>query len=115
MENFKSFFKNSTPHTREHQQVAMRGINRKHLNQVPRSKGQQALDPMIDSIIKNNRVGRWPVSNATATRLIKTYPNTLGKHNPETSYSKSVVSQSNINLVYNAQTKKFYLERQNKN
>lgn len=107
-ESFSSFFKQSTPHTREHQQNPMRSMNRKHLNQVPYSKGQQANDPLVDRIIKNNKFGKWPnVGMSTGLRLAKTYHIT---HTPDKAYSKSI-NNTGITLSYNPQTKKFNLER----
>jgi hypothetical protein len=106
--SFSSFFKTSTPHTREHQQNPMRSMNRKHLNQVPYSKSQQALDPLIDNIIKNDKYGKWPnISYYTGKRLAKTYHIT---HIDDKSYSKDI-NKTGIILSYNPQTKKFTLER----
>jgi hypothetical protein len=107
-ESFSSFFKQSTPHTREHQQNPMRSMNRKHLNQVPYSKGQQANDPLVDRIIKNNKTGKWlNVGMSTGLRLAKTYHIT---HTPDKAYSKSI-NNTGITLSYNPETKKFNLER----
>jgi len=68
------FFRNDTPHTREHQQVGIRSFDRKHLNQVPRSKSQQANHPLIDQLIKNDRnVGRKVISKPIAESILKQY------------------------------------------
>jgi hypothetical protein len=107
MTNFLSFYKTSTPHTREHQQNPMRSMDRKHLNQVPRSKSQQAQDPLIDRIIKNDMYGKWNISYLTGQRLAKTY---FGTHTDGQNYTKSI-NRTKIKLTYNAQTRKFNLER----
>lgn len=113
MENFSTFFNASkerfTPNTRKHHQNPIRSINRKSQNQVARRYGHEGrkADPAIDNIVKNNRIGRFPISNLVAKRIIATYPPM--KHE-EKSYSKAVET-TGINLVFNANNNKFYLER----
>jgi hypothetical protein len=108
-ESFSSFFKNSTPNTREHQQNPIRSMNRKHLNQVPYSKGQQAQDPLVDRIIKNNQYGKWPnISYITGKRIAKTYHIT---HTEDKPYNNKSINRTGITLSYNPETKKFTLER----
>jgi hypothetical protein len=108
MQSFSSFYKTSTAHTREHQQNPVRSMNRKHLNQVPRSKSQQAQDPLVDRIIKNDMYGKWPnIGTPKGMRLTKTYHII---HTPDKAYSKSL-NNTGITISYNPQTKKFDLER----
>lgn len=108
MQSFSSFFKTSTSNTREHQQTAVRSMDRKHLNQVPYSKGKQKEDPLIDRITKNNLYGKWPnISNVTGVRITKTYHI---NHTPDKAYTKSL-NRTGISISYNPQTKLFSMER----
>jgi|694.fasta_scaffold72262_2 hypothetical protein len=113
MENFSSFFNASkerfTPNTKKHHQNTIRSINRKSQNQVAKMYGSAGRkeDPTIDAIVKNNKIGRWPISNLVAKRIISTYAPM--KHE-EKSYTKAI-NRTGINLVFNSETNKFYLER----
>lgn len=87
----------------------MRSMNRKHLNQVPYSKGQQAQDPLVDNIIKNDKYGKWPnIGYATGKRLAKTYHIT---HTDDKAYSNKSLNKTGITLSYNPELKRFTLER----
>jgi hypothetical protein len=116
MENFSKFFDASkerfTPNTRKHHQNPIRSINRKHQNQVARMYGAAGRkdDPIVDSIVKYDKAGKWPIGIAAAQRLLKTYGI---KHLPEKSYSKAI-NRTGIMISYDSNTKKFNLNRQKK-
>lgn len=113
MENFSSFFNASkerfTPNTKKHHQNTIRSINRKSQNQVARMYGSAGRkeDPTIDNIVKNNKIGRWPISNLVAKRIISSYPPM--KH-VEKSYTKAI-NRTGVNLIFNSENNKFHLER----
>jgi hypothetical protein len=71
--DFKTFFSTSTPHTREHQQVPIRSINRKHLNQVPYSKNPQKAHPYITTLLKNKIPKNDKISKFLAMDIAKVY------------------------------------------
>lgn len=77
--NFKTFFSTSTPHTREHQQTAIRSFNRKHLNQVPYSKNLQKVHPRITTILKNKVAKNEKISKTTALDILNTYGQNIEK------------------------------------
>jgi hypothetical protein len=71
--DFKTFFSTSTPHTREHQQVPIRSINRKHLNQVPYSKNPQKNHPYITTLLKNKVAKNDKIPDELAISISKAY------------------------------------------
>jgi hypothetical protein len=117
MENFSKFFNSAkerfTPNTRKHHQNPIRSINRPHQNQVARYYGADGrkADPLIDRIVKNNKVGKWPLSPIDAQRILKTYGR---KHDPNKNYSKSIDGKTGISITYDSNTKRFTISRQPK-
>lgn len=83
----------------------MRSMNRKHLNQVPRSKGMQKEDPVIDRLVKYKNKGFWNISNIDAQRILKTYGI---KHIPNQSYKKAI-NKTGIYINYNPSTNRYQL------
>lgn len=102
---FSSFYKNSTPYTREHQQNPIRSMNRKHLNQVPKSKGMQKEDPVIDRLVKYKNKGSWNISKIDAQRILKTYGI---KHIQDQSYKKAI-NRTGIYIKYNSSPESYQL------
>ena len=113
MENFSKFFsaakERCTPNTKTHHQIPIRSTDRKHQNQVARCYGVAGRkdDPIVDTIVKNEKVGKWPISAASAQRLMKTYGI---KHLPDKSYSKAI-NRTGIDINYNSNTKLFNLSK----
>lgn len=106
--NFSSFYKISTPHTREHQQNPMRSMNRKHLNQVPRSKSIQKEDPLIDRIVKYKNKGSWNISKPDAQRILKTY----GINHTNKPYKKAI-NKTGIYITYTPSSSRYQLMKLN--
>ena len=77
--NFKTFFSTSTPHTREHQQAAVRSFDRKHLNQVPFSKSIHKIHPYITTVLKNKTPKNERISEKLALDILKTYNQNIDK------------------------------------
>jgi hypothetical protein len=77
--DFKTFFSTSTPHTREHQQVPIRSIDRKHLNQVPYSKNPQKAHPYITTLLKNKISKNDKISKFLAMDILETYGQNINK------------------------------------
>jgi len=96
----------STPHTREHQQVGIRGVDRKHLNQVPRSEQQQAKHPLIDRIIKSGRKGRWTVSPIDAKNIVRMYRLNVS---PTQDLVKKEINRTGITLFIDNKKRQYYL------
>lgn len=107
--SFSSFYKISTPHTREHQQNPMRSMDRKHLNQVPRSKSIQKEDPVIDRLIKYKNKGVWNISKIDAQRILKTYGI---KHRENESYKKAI-NKTGIYINFNPSSGRYQLTKLN--
>lgn len=83
----------------------MRSMDRKHLNQVPRSKGMQKEDPVIDRIVKYNKNGSWNISKIDAQRIMKTYGI---KHLQGRPYKKAI-NKTGIYLNYTPQPERYQL------
>lgn len=77
--NFKTFFSNSTPNTRKHQQAMVRSFDRKHLNQVPYSKNLQKVHPHITTILKNKTPKNEKISEKLALNILQTYGQNIDK------------------------------------
>ena len=85
----------------------MRSMNRKHLNQVPRSKGIQKEDPLIDRLVKYKSIGSWNISKLVAQRIMKRYGI---KHDPSRSYKKAV-NKTGIYVNYNHSSDRYQLTK----
>ena len=115
MESFAKFFDASkerfTPNTRKHHQNPIRGNDRKHMNQVAARYGEAGRkdDPLVDNIVKNNKVGTWNINPAVAKRLLSTY----GIHHQNRNYSKAI-NRTGININYNSEKKQYTLSRLNR-
>jgi hypothetical protein len=119
MESFAKFFDASkerfTPNTRKHHQNPLRGTNtkepRKHLNQVAACYGSAGRkdDPLVDNIVKNNKVGTWNISPAVAKRLLSTY----GIHHQNRNYSKAI-NRTGININFDSTKNRYTLSRLNR-
>jgi hypothetical protein len=114
MDNFSNFFNSSkerfTPNTRVHHQNTVRGLNRKSQNQVARRYGWEGKkdNPIIDSIVKNNKIGKWNIGNAQAMQLLKTY---RINHIPNKDYTKAI-NKTGISISFDSKNNKFFLSRE---
>lgn len=112
MDNFLKFFNSSkerfTPNTRVHHQNTVRGLNRKSQNQVAKRYGWQAkkANPIIDSIVKNNKIGKWNIGNSQAMQILKTY----GINHQPKDYTKAI-NKTGINIHFDNKNNKFSLSR----
>jgi len=103
MENFKNYFnaKKPTENSRVHHQNLFRSPTRKHQNQVARRYGFEGKKdhPLIDRLVKNDSVGKWPLNTLNATGpngILKTYGIV---HTPNEPYSKAI-KQTGISVHY---------------
>jgi hypothetical protein len=85
----------------------MRSMNRKHLNQVPRSKGIQKEDPVVDRLVKYKNKGSWNISKIDAQRIMKSYGI---KHDPSRSYKKAI-NRTGIYINYNQSSDRYQLTK----
>lgn len=113
MNNFSKFFnlakEKATPNTRKHHQNLVRGVNRKHQNQVARCYGHEGRKDhnLIDNIVKNDKKGKWNINGVQAQEILNTYGI---KHIQNKNYSKAI-NRTGININYDANTKLFSLSR----
>ena len=103
MENFKKYFNavKPTKNSRVHHHNLFRSPTRKHQNQVARRYGFEAKKdhPLIDRLVKNNSVGRWPINALNVTGpngILKIYDIV---HTPNEPYSKAI-KQTGIKIHY---------------
>lgn len=103
---------NDTPNTRvHHQKTGPRPITRQHQNLVARRYGIDGKkdDPIIDNIVKNKKIGIWPITSASGKRILSTY----GIKHQTKDYLKAI-KNTGIDIKFDSQKNKFYLIKNKK-